>query len=915
MEGGQAASGRGDVCQTKNATKDISSSSKKDDLMVEKLHYDDGLSGVEQDEDSFLSCQIADQSLGSSRHKSDSESASYVSCLSKTDAEKASFLTRDGTSGNVQPTSGQSNDGKTEVVRVERHASLISDPLGIEETNVSQQNSGVLSCKTNNQTLDGSHKNVSESIDGEKEQFNRNCNTSVYDNVNISDSQSCGSLLSVPNQRSVTGHNARCLAPRRNRTGQRCSDRPNATSRGDANGGDFNEIDADTGLPYIVVTKYSQSPCSGDDDMNYRTPMSHHGGKVHFRHEHAAATPFRTKEQHNDDSGLLAPVKASTPRRVSLKLPTPRLAIKFTPVSRRRDFTQEITPYVPSRQDSKETRHDTPEKSLADTAASTGTWRRFSVWSPWNSTNRMQYAGLFETSFVRRLRPSVPNSEHVSVSECQENKMDRPKTTAILTNENCQIQGKAKALGVACVIFTYFILGLCHTLLGQTLIDIEEKIGITLNTSAFLFTCRDTGTIIGAMLVGVVFRRYRWFLSYGCALTLCAVVTTIVPLATSLIQMTAAVLAQGVLLGFLDCGSNAQCLRLRGSGGVPFIDCMHVANIIGCVLAPILARPFLTAGSPAYTPLGFRGHDAIDVGSIDITNSSAYNKTSGAIHSVAFSNTTNPGDVAADSGEGFRFENAYFIAASLLLAAGVAAIALSLTARRGDVTERSDVTDKTKRQRRPADVSVRVACLYAIFQCVQVGVETTYGCLLVSYAVKGVGWSKASAGMVAVVYFGSCAVGRAVCLTVVSKASATISIFCGFATVLTSLLLLLLYGRTYLNIVWLTAAMQGVASSVVLPACIIWIGRDVALTVRMTRVRFVASCVGMVTAPGIVGYCMRAQRPDTFASMLFGACIVNMLVFAILRGTFRRRKSHPAVDQNNKDIGDKRNITNMKEVA
>lgn len=71
---------------------------------------------------------------------------------------------------------------------------------------------------------------------------------------------------------------------------------------------------------------------------------------------------------------------------------------------------------------------------------------------------------------------------------------------------------------------------------------------------SFQFTCRDAGAILGAMLVGVVFRRYRWFLSYGCALALCAVITTVVPLAESFIQVAAAVLVHGVLLGFLDCG-------------------------------------------------------------------------------------------------------------------------------------------------------------------------------------------------------------------------------------------------------------------------------------------------------------------------------------------------------------------------
>ena len=365
-------------------------------------------------------------------------------------------------------------------------------------------------------------------------------------------------------------------------------------------------------------------------------------------------------------------------------------------------------------------------------------------------------------------------------------------------------------------------------------------------------------------------------------------------------------------------GSNAQCLRLRINGALSHVDCMHIANLIGCLLAPILARPFLTPGSIPHT---LDGNNPVDIGNIDVTNVSNVgtidvNDLSDirTVHVTDvsrwtmttmgqdFANTSAVGvDTTAATGSGFRFGTVYFIAASLLVASGVMAITLSLALPRRDVTSRRDTSDQlTQRRRRPTtDVCLRVACLYAVFQCIQVGVEATYGCLLLSYAVKGIGWSKAAAGMMAVVYFGSCVIGRGLCLTVVSKASATSCVFGGMCTMLASLLVTLLFGRTHPNVMWLTATMQGVASSAVLPACIIWIGGGVSLTPRLTRTRFVASCLGMVTAPGMVGYCMHAQRPDTFVSLMFGASVVNLLVFAMLRGTFKRRASHLTVDQNN----------------
>ena len=68
-----------------------------------------------------------------------------------------------------------------------------------------------------------------------------------------------------------------------------------------------------------------------------------------------------------------------------------------------------------------------------------------------------QYAGLFETSFVRRLRPIVSSPEGGS-DECKQ-KMEVPETPpSFVLNDDCQIQGKAKSWGFLCVMCTYFVL-------------------------------------------------------------------------------------------------------------------------------------------------------------------------------------------------------------------------------------------------------------------------------------------------------------------------------------------------------------------------------------------------------------------------------------------------------------------------
>lgn len=58
---------------------------------------------------------------------------------------------------------------------------------------------------------------------------------------------------------------------------------------------------------------------------------------------------------------------------------------------------------------------------------------------------------------MRRLRPVVSSSDDVGVDEWHK-KMELPETTPSVTNDDCQIQGNAKTLGIACVIVTYFIL-------------------------------------------------------------------------------------------------------------------------------------------------------------------------------------------------------------------------------------------------------------------------------------------------------------------------------------------------------------------------------------------------------------------------------------------------------------------------
>ncbi len=172
---------------TTNGIQNLGSSRKKDESTLEPSQT--GYDHNAQDDRSFVSYQsAADTSLNSSRNKYDGENASFISCVSRNDPENGLVAMSEYVSGDEQ-----------------------LPPSQIKEPDAGSS-SGVHSIS------DDGFSSLTD-IKRENKQPTECCDISIYDNVVTFDNPSRVSLLRAASQRSVTGDNAHCLAPRRRQSG------------------------------------------------------------------------------------------------------------------------------------------------------------------------------------------------------------------------------------------------------------------------------------------------------------------------------------------------------------------------------------------------------------------------------------------------------------------------------------------------------------------------------------------------------------------------------------------------------------------------------------------------------------------------------------------------------------------------
>ena len=96
--------------------------------------------------------------------------------------------------------------------------------------------------------------------------------------------------------------------------------------------------------------------------------------------------------------------------------------------------------------------------------------------------------------------------------------------------------------------------GLCISIPGATLLDLEERTHSSTEHIALIFTARSMGYLLGSIVGGVLFDYFDQQILLFYTLVLTGIATIAVPWCTALVALACMIAVQGLALGVLDTG-------------------------------------------------------------------------------------------------------------------------------------------------------------------------------------------------------------------------------------------------------------------------------------------------------------------------------------------------------------------------
>ncbi|KAL3841363.1 hypothetical protein ACJMK2_019521 [Sinanodonta woodiana] len=145
-----------------------------------------------------------------------------------------------------------------------------------------------------------------------------------------------------------------------------------------------------------------------------------------------------------------------------------------------------------------------------------------------------------------------------------------------------------------CLSFSFFVLGLCISIPGPTLLDLGERVHADTGPMTLVFTGRSLGYLVGSILGGVLFDHFNKQLLLFFTLFVASFATVAVPWSLTLTVLALLIAIQGIAMGVLDTGGNVFCIRIWGKKNAPYMQTLHFAFGVGAFIAPLLAKPFLS---------------------------------------------------------------------------------------------------------------------------------------------------------------------------------------------------------------------------------------------------------------------------------------------------------------------------------
>lgn len=426
-------------------------------------------------------------------------------------------------------------------------------------------------------------------------------------------------------------------------------------------------------------------------------------------------------------------------------------------------------------------------------------------------------------------------------------------------------------------------MGLIVALSGVALLDLGEIYDSNLAAVSQLITSRCIGGLIGSLTGGKLYDTYNTQVISIAMMSLTCVTVLMIPLSGYLALAHIVVFFEGLSQGAFGTGANVWIMKMWPQNSSPALQAFHLAFGVGCLLAPLIAKPFLS------TP-----NDGSTNSTIPAVNVTSNDTDVGPMSLLRSEN----GTAADDDQRRSNVHYAFGIASGFQLFLVISMSALYFVDGASFKTGRTNALDvpalegdQGSRSRRR--FSRTTLAMLSAYVCVYVAIEVTTSQMLPAFAVKcDLRFSKSLASQLAAVYFSCFAASRLAAALITIKVSAFHVLVVSHVILVITATVLLGWGSSNAVALWSASALAGIAQGPLNAAMTAWVAAHINISNKMMSIVVVTGGLGSLSPPLLVGQFMDTN-PNVFAYVCFGAVLLAVAIFI---GTFFYLMNKPTMN-------------------
>lgn len=363
------------------------------------------------------------------------------------------------------------------------------------------------------------------------------------------------------------------------------------------------------------------------------------------------------------------------------------------------------------------------------------------------------------------------------------------------------------------------VIGMETASLGPTLRDLARQTHTQLGAISYLFTAHALGYMLGSFFGGRLYDRVPGHPVMAAMLALMAAMLALIPLIPTLWLLAASWLLLGVSGGSLDVGGNTLLVWVHGRQVGPYMNALHFFFGVGSFLAPLI--------------VGW---------------------------ALAFSG---------------GITSAYWMLALLVLPVAIWLLRLQSPA------GLSSANSRPVNQSDHEALVRRVTALIAFLLLLYVGAEAAFGGWISTYAVTLDMADATTAAYLTSAFWGALTVGRLLAIPLAARYRPRWILLADLLGCLAGVGILLLWPGSTVAL-WLGTLGLGMGMASIFPTAITLAERRIPITGQVTGWFLVASSIGAMSLPWLIGQLFESVGPQVTMIAIFLDLVITLIPFVLL---------------------------------